>query len=187
MGLRGGGIETSAWHGTQHSTTTSSLGIFHPDSRGPARSERAFVSPLLARFRGSYPCRARSPPSSAAPLTQSSHARLPVPRPPLCPPEDAWAERESRAPESSGCTPGTRSVSPDLERAPHAWEHPSRICERGERSLELRVAGEEDHRVLSLRCPSRSDSSLPRAGALIPGAWRGKRDDLHSVVPETWI
>lgn len=67
-----------------------------------AREERArFVSPLLARFRGSYPCRARSPPSSAAPLAQPSHASLSMLRSPLCPPANAWAERESPAPESS--------------------------------------------------------------------------------------
>lgn len=132
-----------------------------PSQLARAREERArFVSlslssPLLARFRGSYPCRARSPPSSAAPLAQSSPARLPVLRPPLCPPVDSWAERESRAPENSHCTPGTRSRRPDLERARHAAEHPSRIRERGGRRLELRVAGEGDHWVLSLRCPSR--------------------------------
>lgn len=142
------GTENSVWNRTQHSTTTSSLGIFHPGSRGPARSEHALSlsSPLLARFRGSYPCRARSPPSSAAPLAQSSPARLPVPRPPLCPPVDAWAERESRAPESSRCTPGTRSRRPDLERARQAAEHPSRIRERGGRCLELPVAERETTR-----------------------------------------
>lgn len=119
------------------------------------------LSLLLARFRGSYPCRARSPPSSAAPLAQPSHARLSVPRsPPLCPPANAWAERESRAPESSLCTPGTRSPRPDLGRARDAAEHPSRIRERGGHRLELQVAGEGDHWVLPLRCPSRSDSSL---------------------------
>ncbi|XP_031197155.1 uncharacterized protein LOC116070098 isoform X2 [Mastomys coucha] len=112
-----------------------------------------------ARFRGSYPCRARSPPFSAAPLAQSSPARLPVPRPPLCPPVDAWAERESRAPESSRCKPGTRSWRPDQERARHAAEHPFRIRERGGRRLELRVAGEGDHWVLSLRIDRRGSSS----------------------------
>lgn len=154
--------------------------------RGASALCLSLSSPLLARFRGSYPCRARSPPFSAAPLAQSSPARLPVPRPPLCPPVDAWAERESRAPESSRCKPGTRSWRPDQERARHAAEHPSRIRERGGRRLELRVAGEGDHWVLSLRCPSRLLLSRG-AGALIPGVWRGKRDDLHSILPGTWI
>lgn len=42
------GTEKSVWHRTQHSTTTSSLGIFHPSSRGPARSERALSLSLLS-------------------------------------------------------------------------------------------------------------------------------------------
>ncbi|ERE79773.1 hypothetical protein H671_3g9340 [Cricetulus griseus] len=47
-------------------------------------------------------------------------------------------------------TPGTRSPRPDLERAPRAAEHLSRIRERGGHRLELWVAGEGDHRVLPL-------------------------------------
>lgn len=141
--------------------------------RGASALCLSLSSPLLARFRGSYPCRARSPPSSAAPLAQSSPARLPVLRPPLCPPVDSWAERESQAPESSHCTPG-----PDLERARHAAEHPFRIRERGGRRLELRVAGEGDHWVFSLRCPSRLLAAV--LALLFPGCG-GAREMISTL------
>lgn len=60
-------------HSALPGAAASSLGIFHPGSRGPARSERA-LSPawFLARFRRSSPRRARSLP----------HPPLPWPRPP---------------------------------------------------------------------------------------------------------
>lgn len=173
----------SLWYRTQHSTTTSSLGIFHPGSRGPARSERALslsLSPLLARFRGSYPCRARSPPSSAAPLTQASQARLSVPRSPLCPPANGWAERESPAPESSCCTPGTRSPRPELGRARQAAEHLPRFANADDIAWNCRMLARET----TGSCPSGAHPDLtPRlwARALIPGAWRGREDDLHST------
>lgn len=81
-------------------SAASSPGIFHLRSRGPVRSERA-LSPArhLARFRGSSPRRARSPPSPGRAPGSALGAGPPVRRPPLCPPADARAESEAPCPE----------------------------------------------------------------------------------------
>ena len=101
----------------------SSLGIFHPGSRGPvARSERA-LSPacFLARFRRSSPRRARSHPHpfpGRAPRPASG-AGPPVRRPRLCPLARGFGgrARKPRAP-SGRRMPGTQVLAVGSEARP---------------------------------------------------------------------